>query len=210
VGHSQLMRVKAACGTAGFVAAIMVAGCGAGAGEERGFTLADAARIVDVRPAAPGWTWPRTRAKSVSSDSAPPTSTDPVMVEFEKQTRDLVDLGYAVSHWQDNDKLAHLDIAVYRNSSDAHRTLAPFNTFSRGFAKRFGLAAREERIDRLGDEAWLLQAAGSTGPEVTYHWRRDNLVVETHVQCFGSCPAGIAAAVRAWADAVDARARALS
>jgi hypothetical protein len=56
----------------------------------------------------------------------------------------------------------------------------------------------------------VLQAAGSTGTEVTFHWRRDNLVIETHVQCFGSCPAGIAAAARAWADAVDARARALS
>jgi hypothetical protein len=132
------MRVGATCGTAGFVAAIMLAGCGGGTAEEHVFTLADAARIVDVRPAAPAWTWPSKRRKSVSSKSTPLTSTDPVLVEFEKQTRDLVDLGYAVSHWQDSDKLAHLDVGIYRSSSDAHRSLAPFNALSRGFAKRTG------------------------------------------------------------------------
>jgi hypothetical protein len=210
VGRSRLMMVGAACGTAGFVAAIMVTGCGGGTGEERVFTLADAARIVDVRPAAPGWTWPSKREKFVSSKSTPLTSTDPVVVEFEKETADLVDLGEAVSHWQDNDKLAHLDVGVYRSLSDAHRSLAPFNALSRRFAKRTGRVRTDEDIEGLGDEAWLLRVAGSTGDEVTYHWRRGNLVIEAHVHCFGSCPAGIAAAAREWADAIDARARALS
>jgi hypothetical protein len=204
------MRVRATCGTAGFVAAIMVAGCGGGAGEERGFTLADAARIVDVRPAAPGWMWPSKREKSVSSESTPPTSTDPVLVEFEKQTRDLVDLGDAVSHWQDNDKLAHVDISVYRNSSDAHRSMAPFNALSRAFGKRTGHVRTDGNVDGLGDEAWLLWVALSNGDEATFHWRRGNIVIEAHIQCFGSCPAGTVAATREWAEAIDTRASALS
>jgi hypothetical protein len=88
VGLSRLMRVGATCGAAGFVAAIVLAGCGGGTRDERVFTLADAARIVDVRPAASGWTWPSERKKSVSSKSTPLTSTDPVLVEFEEQTRE--------------------------------------------------------------------------------------------------------------------------
>jgi hypothetical protein len=203
------MRVGASCGIAGVVTAIMVAGCGGGSGEAR-FTLTDAARIVDVRPAAPGWTWPSKRAKSVSSKSTPLTSTDPLLVEFEEQTAGLVDLGDAESHWQDNDKLAHLDIAVYRSSSDAHRSLAPFDALSRGFAKRTGHVRTDADVDGLGDEAWLLRVSGSIGKEVTYHWRRGNLVVEAHLHCFGSCPPGIAAAAREWAEAIDARARTLS
>jgi hypothetical protein len=42
---------------------------------------------------------------------------------------------------------------------------------------------------------------------VTYHWRRANLVVEAHVQCFESCPGDVGAA-RAWVDAIDEAARA--
>jgi hypothetical protein len=42
---------------------------------------------------------------------------------------------------------------------------------------------------------------------VTYHWRRDNLVTEVHVHCYGDCPDDVDAATRAWADAVDEEAR---
>ncbi len=85
--------------------------------------------------------------------------------------------------------------------------MAPFNAFSRGWAQRFGRVTKDEGIDGLGDEAWVLWKAGPTGAEVTYHWRRDNLVLEAHVACFGSCPDDIDAATRAWADAIDAEAR---
>jgi len=86
--------------------------------------------------------------------------------------------------------------------------MAPFNAFSRGWGRRSGRVTKDENIDGLGDEAWLLWVAGSeTGPEVTYHWRRGNLVLEAHLQCFGSCPDDIDAATRAWVDAIDAEAR---
>ena len=49
------------------------------------------------------------------------------------------------------------------------------------------------------------------GREVTYHWRRDNLVTEVHVHCYGDCPpdvdANVDVAARAWADAIDEQAR---
>jgi hypothetical protein len=77
---------------------------------------------------------------------------------------------------------------------------------------------RTEKVDGLGDEAWRLWAHGN-GRQVTYHWRRDNLVTEVHVQCYArgglpvrrGCPsdvdADVDAAARAWADVVDAEAR---
>jgi hypothetical protein len=72
---------------------------------------------------------------------------------------------------------------------------------------RTGGVTKDEEIDGLGDEAWVLWVGGS-GTQVTYHWRRSNLVLEAHVQCFGSCPGNVDAATRAWVDAVDAKARA--
>jgi hypothetical protein len=68
----------------------------------------------------------------------------------------------------------------------------------------------DKDIEALGDEAWILSVANSNGDEATYHWRRGNLVIEAHVQCFGSCPVGTGAAAGEWADAIDARARGLS
>ena len=44
---------------------------------------------------------------------------------------------------------------------------------------------------------------------MTYHWRRDNLVTEVHVHCYGDCPdadAAVDVAARAWADAIDEQA----
>ena len=85
--------------------------------------------------------------------------------------------------------------------------MAPFNAYSRGWAKRFGVITRDEEVDYLGDEGWLLET-DANGPEVTYHWRRGNLVVEAHFQCFGLCPADVAAAASAWAETIDQAARA--
>src|SRR5215217_6621836 len=69
----------------------------------------------------------------------------------------------------------------------AHELMAPFNAYSRGWGKRFGHITKDEEIDGLGDEAWLLRTE-SDGIEVTYHWRRGNLVFEAHLHCFGYCP----------------------
>ena len=62
-------------------------------------------------------------------------------------------------------------------------------------------------VKGLGDEAWLLWATGN-GSQVTYHWRRDNLVGEVHIHCFGSCPTNVDEATRSWADAIDANSQA--
>jgi hypothetical protein len=204
------MRVLVAHGPAVLVAAALVAGCGGGNQKSNVFTLDQASQIVDMRPSAPGWTWPRTREKSVTPDSSPTKSSDPLLAEFRKRTAGLVDLGEAASHWQDGDKLAHLDVGVYQSASDAHKALTPFNAFSLGWARRTGQVTSEGKIAGLGEEAWLLRVAGGTGPEVTYHWRRGNLLLEAHMHCFGLCPPNLAAAARAWAGAIDARARALS
>lgn len=46
------------------------------------------------------------------------------------------------------------------------------------------------------------------GSQVSYEWRRDNLVVSAHVRCYGTCPADVDGATREWAEAIDAEVRA--
>ena len=160
--------------------AIVAAGCGGGG--SKAFRLSDAKRIAAVRPAAPGWTWPSTADESTVHDST------------------------ALSVWEDDDKVAHVDVELYRSASAAHHAMAPFNALSRRYARQEGYILGEEGVSDLGDDAWRLRIGGN-GPEVTYHWRRGNLVLEAHMQCFGACPADFAAAARAWAEAIDAQAR---
>jgi hypothetical protein len=194
-------------GAIAVVAAIVVGGCGGG-DQEQVFTPADAARIANVRPVIPGWTWPRNPEKQFSSGSrGEPQPTDPLDVELRRQTADIVSLGEEGNKWRDADKLANLYAQVVASAAEAHELMAPFNAYSRGWGKRFGRITKDEEIDGLGDEAWVLRTA-SSGTEVTYHWRRGNLFVEAHVHCFGFCPGEIEAAARAWADAIDEAARA--
>jgi len=190
------------------VAAIVVGGCSGGEEQEQVFTPADATRIANVRPVTPGWTWPRNPEKHVSSGS--PTeakSTDPLDVELRKQTADIASVGDAANKWQDADKLANVYAQVFASAAEAHELMAPFNAYSRGWGERFGRITKDEQIDGLGDEGWFLRTEAN-GTEVTYHWRRGNLVVEAHVQCFGLCPDDVDAAARAWVDAIDGTARA--
>jgi hypothetical protein len=193
----------------GVAAAIVVGGCRGGEEREQVFKPADAARIANVRPVMPGWTWPRNPEKPVSSDSRTKAqSTDPLLVELKRQTADIVSTGDAANKWKDADKLANLDAGVFASAGEAHKLMAPFNAFSRGWAERTGRITKDEEIEGLGDEAWLLRAEVNGTPEVTYHWRRGNLVVEAHVYCFGLCPGDVEAAARAWAEAIDEAARA--
>jgi hypothetical protein len=121
------------------IAAIVVGGCGGGKKHEHLFTASDGTRIATVRPAAPGWVWPQSPEKPVSSDSLTEAqSTDPLLVELKRQLADVVSVGEAGNKWEDDNKLANLDVAVYASSSDAHQAMAPFNAFSRGWGKRFG------------------------------------------------------------------------
>jgi hypothetical protein len=194
------------------VAAILVGGCSGGDEQGQPFTASDAARLADVRPVAPGWTWPENPEKPLPSDSAfDTTDTDPLSLALQKQTADLDDVAGAGNRWKDSNKLANLGVSVYGSPSDAHKALAPFNVFSRGWGKRYGTIIRDAKIDDLGDEAWVLWVVAQ-GLEVTYHWRRGNLVFEAHVDCFGeTCPRkhrDVDAAARAWVNAIDAEARA--
>ena len=132
---------------------------------------------------------------------------DPLDVRLRRQTADIVSLGEAGNKWQDADKLANLYARVLASAADAHELMAPFNAYSRGWGERFGRVTKDEEIEGLGDEAWLLMAE-TNGTELTYHWRRGNLVVEAHVHCFGFCQGDIGAAARAWVDAIDKAARA--
>ena len=194
------------------VAAIVVGGCSGGEEQEKVFTPADATRIGNVQPVTPGWTWPTKQEKREAPDSQTEPQADPnnaLLVELNKQTGDLVEIGEGGSRWQDNEKLANLSVKVFGSASDAHDLMGPLNAFSRGWGKVSGRITKDEEIDGLGDEAWVLWATSDySGKEVTYHWRRGNLVVEAHVDCFGYCPGNVDAATRAWVDAIDEAARA--
>jgi hypothetical protein len=193
------------------VAAIVVGGCTGGEEQEQVFTPADATRIGNVRPVTPGWTWPKNQDKRDTPDSQTEVQPDPndiLLVEFKKQTANLVEIGEGGSRWRDSNKLANLAVMVFRSASDAHKFMVALNAFSRGWGKvAAGRITKAEEIDGLGDEAWLLWSQGN-GTEVTYHWRRVNLFVEAHVHCFGFCPGDVDAAARAWVDAIDEAARA--
>jgi hypothetical protein len=208
VRGSTVVTVATIRGAIAVVAAVVVGGCSGGDERKQVFTAADAVRIANVRPARPGWSWPKNPKKHLSSggSTTETASTDPLDVELMRETADLASIGAATTTWEDTHKLAHLYTQVYARAASAHKLMAPFNAYSRGWAKRFGGITKDEEVDYLGDEGWLLET-DANGPEVTYHWRRANLVVEAHVQCFGLCPADVAAAARAWAEAIDQAAR---
>jgi hypothetical protein len=194
----------------GAVAVTVISGCAGGDRQEHRFTAADALHIAAVRPVAPGWHWPPNPAKPDWSDSqAEPPSTDPVLAEFRHEKAGLVSAGDADKRWQDADKLGNLDVALYGSAADAHQALRPFDALSRKLAARSGRVVAAGPVDGIGDEAWRLLVAGN-GPQVTYHWRRGNLLVEAHLHCFGSCPPDVDAAARSWAQKIDAAARARS
>ena len=114
----------------------------------------------------------------------------------------LVDRGSASEYWRDADKLGNLDVGVFGSAADAHAGMAALNTFSRGWGERNGTVIKAERVNALGDEGWRLRGPWN-GDQVTYHWRRGNLVVEAHTHCFGMCPAGLDAATSAGVEAID-------
>jgi hypothetical protein len=177
-----------------------------GCAEKRdaGFSLVDARKLASLRPVAPGWSWRPEDEKS--ADSGASSRGDPHLAKFRRETKDLVDLGQPAKEWADADKLAHVDVAVYKTASDAHKAFAPFNALSLGWA---GHVVSQSSVEGLGDEAWLLRVADD-GEQVTYHWRRDNILIEAHMHCFGSCPRGLVSATRAWAERIDATARRLA
>jgi len=191
------------------VAVIVAAGCGGGGGQsdERVVGAADATRIAAVRPVVPQWAWPRAAAEPESSDSSASTSTDPLLVELKKRLAALSDSRDASNTWQDDDKLGNVSVGVFGSTRDAHEAMAAMNAFSLGWGERSGHVTKDENVGDLGNEAWRLWVRGN-GTQVTYHWRRGNLVLEAHVHCFGSCPSDVDAATRVWVDEIDAAAQA--
>ena len=186
------------------VASAVAAGCG-GKGAQV-FTGADARRLASLAPSRSGWTWPRNAAKPVWDTSAGPPTSDPLLARFRRKTANSSSLGEASKEWQDTDKLANLVVDVYTTSAAAHEVMAPFNELSEGLAARSGRIRKAASADHLGDEAWAMWVSGD-GVQVTYHWRRGNLVFEAHVHCFGNCPADVDAATRTWAETIDVAAR---
>ena len=192
------------------VAVIVAAGCGGGGQSDgRVFGAADATRIAAVRPVAPDWNWPRVAAKPESSDPSASNSTDPLLVELKKRMTALSNSGDAANKWQDDDKVGSLTVGSFGSTRDAHEAMAAMNEFSLGWGERGGHVTKDENVDDLGDEAWRLWVDGN-GTQVTYHWRRGNLVLEAHIQCFGSCPGDVDAATRTWVDEIDGAAQASS
>ena len=191
----------------GVLAAVVLAGCGGG--DDVGFTGADVRRLAQIAPVTPGWpSWPevpepRHRSTVTLEETI---ARDPLFAAYHRRVSKLggnLDAGDAGNRWEDQDKLANLSIGTFANSADAEVAFDAGNDLSLGYGEQYGDVTKAEDVDGLGDEAWRLWATGN-GAQVTYHWRRGNLVGEVHIHCFGTCPADVDGATRAWAEAIDA------
>ena len=200
-------------GIATSLAAITFAGC-SGAHEPSGiYKTADAEHLAEVAPITPAWpAWPPEPEQFSSESADQETVPDPIEAEYQRKTADIEqpDDWSAGHKWRGNGKIGNLVVGVFDTSADAHVAFVAWNDQSRAYGAKYGFVAKAETVDGLGDEAWPLWAGGY-GRQVTYHWRRDNLVPEVHVHCYGECPshdyAAVDAAARAWADVIDERAR---
>jgi hypothetical protein len=188
-----------------------VAGCGGG--EPAHFTTADARRLANVRPVTPGWSpWPQRPEKRPRSDSSPEEAAakDPIYAAYRRRTAEIEQQEGSDNRWVDDDKLGHLVVQPFGTAADAHVSFLASNDLSRAYGATYWFVVKAENVDGLGDEAWRLWVEGN-GRQVTYHWRRDNLVTEVHVHCYGDCgpdlDTNVDAAARASVDAVDKEAR---
>ena len=195
--------------------AITVTGCGGGTEPSGIYKSADVDRLVQIAPVTPGWPpWPQAPEPKRAATESPEklAATDPIYAELRRRTAAIKqsDTWTSDNRWQDDNKLAHLAVTALDTSADAHLVFAANNDASRAYGAEYGVVDKAENVDGLGDEAWRLWAQGNVS-QATYHWRRDNLVFEVHIRCFGDdCPdtdAAVDAAARAWADAIDEQAR---
>ena len=200
--------------TAAVVAGLAVRNGGGNGSASSGtlYTEADAERIAQLAPVTPGWpAWPEQPEEKAPSTQTPDdlAAKDPIYAEYRRKTARITgkdDDSGSGNRWVDDDKLANLSTGVFATSEDAHEVFVASNELSRRYGAKYGFVTRAEAVAGLGDEAWRLWANGN-GAQVTYHWRRDNLMVEAHIHCFGTCPPDVDRATRAWADALDAVAR---
>ena len=202
-------------GVAASLVAVALAGCSGGSDQPSGrYKAADAERLANIAPRTPGWPpWPqRPEPKPSSDESAEEVAArDPIYAKYRRRTADLEqhDGWGSGNRWRDESKLANLAVGVWDTAADAHVGFLASNDLSRAYGAKYGFVVKAEKVKGLGDEAWRLWAHGN-GSQVTYHWRRDNLVAEVHIHCYGDCPdvdADVDAAARAWADAIYEQAR---
>ncbi len=183
-------------------------GCG-GSQAPTSFSADDADRIARVRPRTPDWTWPespRSEGSCTPDDEPGEDATDPLQAALDRRFADAGFVCDAGSKWQDEEKLGSLAALRFGNAAGAHKGLAAFRVFAHGWGERSGEVLGDEEIDGLGDEATRLRVGGN-GVQVTYFWRRGNLVLQAHIHCFGVCPPDVDALTRVWVDAIDEEAR---
>ena len=210
--ENRFVRFITQHGVVALVVAAVLSGCSGGEQQEQEqvFRPADATRIGNVRPVMPGWTWPQNPEKPVSSGSqTEDLSTNPLLVELKRQTADIVSLREAGHKWRDDNKLANLTANVLASAAEAHEADGSVERLLPRVGREYVDASPRTRgstasATRPGSSGRKRTGAGT---EVTYHWRRGNLVVEAHVDCFGVCPGDVDAAARAWVDAIDEEAR---
>jgi hypothetical protein len=151
-------------------------------------SAADLRHITTVQPTTRDWDWP------------------------EKPTHEQLAAACDGWRWQDEEKLGVTSACLFDSATDAQEGLPRARAFARGWAKRtvdeYGGHFTDVRLDGLGEEAWRIQEDFAGGPEVTYGWRRANLVLQVHIQCiFHTCPSDIRSAARDWVDAIDEETR---
>jgi hypothetical protein len=203
-------------GIATSLVALTFAGCTGGDEPAGTYKAADAARLARVAPETPGWPpWPKqpepmTPSNGESEDEV--AARDPISAEYRRRTAEIEqpDGWSSGNRWRDDAKLATLVVEVFETAADAHVGFRASNDLSRAYGAKFGFVAKAENAGGLGDEAGRLWVYGN-GRQVTYHWRRGNLVTEVHVHCYGACgpdlDASVDAAARAWAETIDEEAR---
>jgi hypothetical protein len=103
----------------------------------------------------------------------------------------------------DDDKLANVNVSAMATVSDAQTATKAYREFLHAWGDDFGEVTKDEDVDGLGDEAWVMWIAGN-GTQVPYEWRRGTLIVSAHVHCFRLCPSDVDGAAREWADAINA------
>jgi len=204
-------RQLATCGVALVVTAINV-GCGASShaeapsAEDAVVAVRQAAKVA---PKTPGWNWPEmpTSFSPYTKDKGrdPPPTPDPLTAKLYRQLRGLDLIGSAGSRWQNESKLAHLVVEQWSSTADAHAAMPAYREYAHGWAKAAGDVS-DEVVTDLGDEAWRIWAGGYS-EEVTYKWRRENLVIEAHIQCLTTCPSDLDNTARGWVEAIDEEAR---
>lgn len=207
--RSRCLRPLMTTCSVGLVVVAIMVGFG-GSSEPEALSSGDVVkRVVTVPPKTPGWNWPKmtTSSSPYSEDKGedPPPMRDPLAAKLHRQLRGLDLVGGAGSRWEDASKLSNLVVELWSSAADAHSAMPAYREFAHGWAEKTG-AVSDEAVAGLGDEAWRILARGYS-EEVTYKWRRGNVVLEAHIQCLPACPSDIDEAARAWVDAIDEEAR---